>query len=130
MPLVVICSICSRAKRQDEGLLPARQRYTGSHIGRTEKVATNQKQPFFILSGVYGFISADESIPYYDHLLATEEVLQLASKIRGQLKECGVRELHFYTKNKTSWKPYQEALCLATEALGVSLFVHEMLEDD
>ena len=130
MSHVVVCSICSRAKRYNQELLPARQRYTGSHISKVEEVARQKEQPFFILSGRYGFVSADEAIPYYDHLLTREEVNALAMKVRFQLKTHGVTECHFYTKRKSNWEPYLDVLIHAARALNVRLRVHELAGDE
>ena len=130
MAKVAICSICSRAKKEDEGPLPAAQRYIGSHIAKVQKIAEEQRRPFFILSGVYGFVSAEEEIPYYDHLLVASEVGSLVTKIQAQLKQHGVEEVLFYTKNKPAWEPYLDALRQAANAIGVKLVVEEMGADD
>ena len=127
---VVICSICSRMKDERKGLLPARERYLGSHISKVEKIAKEQKRPFFILSGVYGFVAAEEGIPYYDHLLLPNEVLALTEKIRVQLKEHAVEEIHFYTKTKPNWRPYLNALQKASKSLDIHLVIHELSEED
>ncbi len=129
-PPIAICSICSHSKSEDEGLLPARQRYLGSHIPHVEGEAKQHGLPFFILSGVYGLLMAEEGISYYDHVLGAEEVLALASKVYKQLKHHALQELHFFTKSHLSWKLYLDVLQLATESLGVRLCVHELSEND
>ena len=50
----VVCSICSREKKQDVGLIPARQRYLGTHISLVEGKAARRNLSFFILSGARG----------------------------------------------------------------------------
>lgn len=127
---IAICTICSRAKNEVEGLLPARQRYLGSHIPHVEGRARQHGLPFFILSGVYGLLAAEEGISYYDHVLGAEEILALAFKVYRQLKHHALQELHFFTESHPSWKPYLDVLQLATESLGVRLCVHELSESD
>ena len=73
MAQMAICTICSREKLEDRGMLPARERYTGSHITRVEELAISTMSPFFILSGVYGLLTPDEPIPHYDHVLTQVE---------------------------------------------------------
>ena len=124
------CSICSHEKREEEGLLPARERYLGSHIAKVEREASQEGLPFFILSGVYGLIPAEEGISYYDQSLTVVGVPFLTIKVHSQLRQYGLDAVHFFTKTKTSWEPYLEALKLATESLGVMLCIHELLEDD
>lgn len=127
---IAVCSICSRVKDENKELLPARKRYLGSHVLKVEKIALEQKHPFFILSGVYGFISGEEKIPTYDHLLAEDEVSALAEKIQAQIEKSGASEIHFYTKNKPNWKPYRVALEQAAQSVNVELSVHELAEND
>src|SRR5258706_4802441 len=113
MSHTAVCTIRSKEKRKDEGLLPARKRYIGSHISKVEKIAKEGSLRFFILSGCYGFISGDKGIPYYDYLLLEDKVENLALKVRSQLQEHGVEELNFYTKTKQNWLPYRNALSRA-----------------
>ena len=130
MPSVAICCICSRAKNENVALMPARQRYCGSHIAKVAEYAAQRELPFFILSGTYGLIPGEVLIPYYDHLLVAQEVTALMLKVHSQLRRLGLREIHFYSKVKPSWMPYQVALVLASESLGVHLHIHELSEDD
>ena len=130
MKKTVICSICSRAKKDDAGLLPAKDRYVGSHISKVRGFAKREGLPFFILSGVYGFISGDELIPYYDHLLVAHEVEALVPSLLKQLRKHEVEVLHFYTKTKPNWVPYRKALEEATKSLGIGLTVHELGDND
>jgi len=65
----IAATICSRSKRSDASLLPARDRYTGEHVQRTATIADEFKTPFYILSGKYGLIEANTEIPTYDYYL-------------------------------------------------------------
>jgi len=124
-----ICCICSRSKNHDPHPLPAVERYTGTHIKHVKTLAENQKNPFFVLSGVHGFIPGRSMIWNYDHLLQPNEVAALAHKIGQQLKYYGIKTLHFYTKDKPNWQPYLAALKQGAEVAGVQLHVN-YLEDD
>lgn len=126
----IVCSICSRQKSQEAGVLPARQRYLGTHVAAVGLEAQKQGLPFFILSGRFGLVPADEPIPDYDYLLAREAVPELAHRISGQLVRHGVQGIHFYTKDKPNWSPYLEALQKATGRSGVSLVVCLLGEND
>lgn len=124
----VICSICSREKA--EGLVPAGELYRGAHIRLVEGLAKAQDCPFFILSGVYGFVDAGQLIKSYDHLLQPDEVAALASTIEQQLAGHDIGEIEFYTKDKPNWWPYRQALELAAEKRAVCVQVHELGSND
>ena len=129
MSNIAVCSICSRAKRDDAELLNAMDRYTGSHIAKVAGIAHADHAEFFILSGVYGFINAYQQIPYYDHPLRPQEMSALAETVGAQLEKHGISEVRFYTKQKPSWEPYREAITKAALAKKIQLQVHE-LDDD
>ncbi len=128
----VVCTICSKEKIElhKKKLLPARIRYLGPHIPKVGRLAERSEMPFFILSGVHGFIFAEETIQHYDHLLVASEVSALSKKIQEQLKQQRVGYIHFYTKRKPNWAPYLKALQLAADALRIPIKVHELSDDD
>ena len=130
MPRIAICTICSREKSEQEGLMPARRRYLGSHIAKVAEYAAKMELPLFIMSGRYGFISAKEPIQDYDHLLVAQEVTALSFTVYRQLRSLGLKEIHFFTKTKSTWAPYREALEPATQTLGIRLHIHELSEVD
>lgn len=130
MPITVVCTICSRDKDKDEMLVAARSRYTSSHIRKVERIADENCLPFFILSGLYGLISADEPIPHYDHVLGLSMVTDLHYRIHNQLAIHDIEKIHFYTKDKPAWQLYERALGLATEHLGVELVIHQLNTED
>ena len=127
MPAKVVCTICSRDKAKNKEPLPARDRYIGSHIKSVADIAKRKGAPLFFLSGVYGFISEKEQIPYYDHLLGAEEIESLVeNKLRPQLLRYKVKEVQFYFKNKPAWKPYLAAIQHTAMGLGITLVVYEL----
>ncbi len=122
----IICTICSKHKNDSKGLLPARLRYTSPHIKAVERIAEKSKLPFFILSGKYGLISADEMIPSYDYYLEERAIDSLAKTVYEQLKKHSITELDFYTESKPSWAPYELVLRKGAELAGVALIVHSL----
>lgn len=129
MTRIAVCSICSRVKNHDKALLPARLRYLGEHIKVVEEESRRQKASFFILSGVYGFISGEEPIEDYDSLLSFDEVPGLVTLVGRQLRRFGVTEVHFYCKNKKDWLPYQSLIRQAAAAQQITLVSHELKDD-
>jgi hypothetical protein len=130
MPQAIVCSICSRVKSSDEGLLPARERYQGSHISKVEGEALKRGVPFFILSGLYGLLAAEEGVPNYDYLLTNADVLKLADKIQAQLYTHNVGVVYFHTKFKPQWEPYGEALSAACKAAKVEFIPFRLDPND
>ncbi len=116
-------TICSRQKDERLGLLPARLRYTAPHVLETEKIATEQGLPFFILSGKYGLIPADTEIPCYDYYLEASAADPLAGVIKEQLLAAGITELDFYTEAKPSWAPYEQAITKGAASAGITLHI-------
>lgn len=120
----VYCTICSKDKRTDKGLLPAKERYISDRINSVGKLSENDKVPFFILSGEFGLLNSDERIPYYDHLLIPEEVAILTERATKKLSELKVGEVVFFARpKKESWVPYYDVLEGATNALGIEFSV-------
>jgi hypothetical protein len=115
----IIATICSRTKDTREEPLPAIERYQGEHIQQVADIAQEAQTPFFILSGVYGLVSASEAVPFYDHLLEEDEVPALTKKIVDQIDAHGITEITFYTKEKDAWAPYKAALENASKETGV-----------
>ena len=118
MPHTIACSVCSRQKNEDPDPLPARERYTGSHVRYVESVA---KAPLYILSGKYGLLEANDPVEYYDYRLTDGDVSALVRVIGTQLEREGIQEVIFYSKSKTEWLPYRKALQIACGSKGVGL---------
>lgn len=117
-----ICTICSKEKVHSEGKMPARQRYNAPHIRKTEEVAAAQRVRFFILSGLFGLLEADEPIPHYDYPLNVKDVPRLAKRVASQFDQHYITELALYTEGpKESWKHYEKVLELAAAEARVKL---------
>lgn len=107
----VVCAICSRAKAK--GPLPPSELYLGTHIKKVAAHAEQAGVPFFVLSGLYGFIESSTLVHSYDYLLTEEGVKELSGRIAAQLIEHRIGFVNLFAKRKPSWQPYIEALLLA-----------------
>lgn len=130
MPQTIVCSICSRQKDPRKELLPARERYLGTHIRLVEGKAARRNLSFFVLSGKYGLIPGDECIEHYDYLLEADGVAELAKLIKNQLAAFNISKVCFYTKLKPNWEPYRTALQIASDAMGVEFSINELADTD
>lgn len=103
------------------------RRYTGTHIALVEEQAKKMEDPFFLLSGVHGFISANTMIAYYDHLINESEVSALAAKVAEQLSMSeGLEDVEFFAKRAPSWAPYIEVMRIAALQAGVRLYLRPL----
>ena len=104
--------------------MPARLRYIAPHIKLTEKIASDAGLPFFILSGKYGLIRGDQEIPNYDYYLEESAVEDLIKLVTKQIRDNNTTEIDFYTKQKQTWAPYQNAIQKSSDFAGVLLNIH------
>lgn len=122
----IVATICSRKKREDAGLLPARERYAGEHIPVVGRIAHEAGKPLYILSGLFGLLHGDEGVELYDYLLPVEMVQPLSIRIATRLRAEGVTGIDFYTQSGDKWRPYESAMRLGAEASGARLRVHSL----
>ncbi|MDO9514034.1 MAG: hypothetical protein Q7J59_05445 [Elusimicrobiota bacterium] len=87
---------CSKEKSSDTALLPALRRYLAPHIEYVYKQAQVSGAGFLIFSGKYGFLEADEPIPYYDTLLSRGDFAIMADKVDAQYKKYAFDKLSFF----------------------------------
>ena len=92
-----ICTYCSANKLRDAGLLPAVRRYVDGRIETLHTSAEQQGIHFCILSGEYGLIDGDYLLPWYDHLLVSNEIPRLIEVVQQQLREKNITEIEYYT---------------------------------
>lgn len=125
------CTYCSASKSQAPGEVPAIKRYFSERILKVQEAASILGFPFFILSGKFGLLAPDDTIPYYDHLLATGEVKSLANLIAKQMLVRNIDGFVFFTKSlahNPNLQPYFDALEKACEELARPLCVMEWKE--
>jgi hypothetical protein len=122
----ILCSYCSAAKREDDGLLPAVERYLSARLCVLWLRGYAQDTPLFILSGEYGLLGAEEPIPWYDHLLRPDEVALLADDVAAKLRELGAEVVEYHTASPAEHpdvQPYSEVISAACATAGASLRV-------
>lgn len=122
----ILCSYCSAVKREDDGLLPAIERYLSERLRTLWQHGCAQRTPLYILSGEFGLLGAEDSIPWYDHLLRPDEVALLAVGVAARLRELGVDDVEHHTASPEEHpevRPYLAAIGAACAAAGASLHI-------
>ena len=120
-----LVTTCTADKLEMRGLCAARLRYRGARIEAAEARAQRDGTPLLFLSGVYGLITADHPLPWYDHALLDEEVDGLVERVVEQLRDLRVDRLTGLLQPAESpgWGPYHRLLSLGCAGAGVSLRV-------
>jgi len=121
-----ICTYCSGLKRDDDGLLPAFERYRSRRIRTLALRAAWEQRPFLILSGEYGLITPDTLIPWYDHLLVEAEIEGMVEHVMGQIVAERLDAVEYHTAPLTAdplVKPYFDLISSACARAGVELDV-------
>ncbi len=119
-----VCTYCAGNKHRGAELLPAVRRYRSDRIGDLHKLARRQGTAFFILSGRFGLITAEQPIPWYDHLLSADEVRGLVPGVAAVLAEAGVTAISFHTADAAvapQVAPYGEVIRQACLLSGLEL---------
>ena len=126
--MVLHCTYCSSKKNTDSSLLPAIDRYVSKRIQKIFETAKCAKINFAILSGKFGLLRPTNKIPYYDHLLKSEDVKEHAELISEQLQVMGITDLYYFTesaKSDPNIKPYLECIRFACDKNGITLKIIE-----
>ncbi len=119
----LVITYCSASKRKDPGGLPALERYESQRI---RDLAENGDGFFLILSGEFALLEADQWIPWYDHLLTADEVMELAVTVADQLLEYEPYEVEYHTADPEAYpevQPYAQVMEKACRFAGVPLHV-------
>lgn len=122
--MIAWCTYCSSDKRTDPGRIPAIDRYLDVRIQDLATQAEEAGAAFLILSGEYGLLRPEDPIPWYDHLLRTEEVDALVERVAAQMKDLSVTSIVWHTVDSAhdpQVLPYQETIARASHRVGVSL---------
>ena len=126
------CTYCSAPKRSNPGLLPAVERYLSTRITALWQACQADGRPMLILSGQYGLLRPEEPIPWYDHLMAPEEVPEMTARIAEQLRFLDISRIEYTTARPSiapAILPYLTALSSACQQAGVTLDILELDED-
>lgn len=127
-----VCTYCAGPKREDDGLLPAVERYRSRRIRLLALRAAWERRPFLILSGEFGLLGPDEPIPWYDHLLLAMEVEAMTPLVVRQLQGLRLEALDYHTAPLMSdprVKPYFDLISAACARAGVALDIHLLPAD-
>lgn len=125
-------SYCSAPKRDDEGLLPAVERYLSERLQGLWSLGRREGAPLFILSGRFGLVAADEPIPWYDHLLVADEAPAMAARVAAQLRGLGIEAVVWHTASPAvapAVQPYLDVMSSACREAGAELAVR-LLDGD
>ncbi len=129
----VYATYCSAPKRTDDGDLPAIERYLSERIRSVDGQAQRDGASFLILSGTYGLITREAPLPWYDHLLAVEEIPAMAAGAQERLRADGIAEVVWFTVHPDTdpyVTRYGEVLRRACEALQIPCRVEIIDADD
>ncbi|MFB6191476.1 MAG: hypothetical protein ABEJ64_03535 [Candidatus Nanohaloarchaea archaeon] len=112
---------CSREKKRGEGL-SASERYDSARIDRIHGLAEEEDEPFAVLSGKFGLVEPDEEVPFYDQLLADENMEQVAEDAADHLEGHGITEARYFTRPvEGERKVYRDCIREACEIASVEL---------
>ena len=127
------CTYCSAAKSSDKGEIPAIQRYLDRRIHKVCEAAALLGLEFYILSGEFGLIPPDQSIPWYDHLLLPDEVDDLVERMVAQIRRHRTDGITYFTNAldvEPALQPYHSAIVSACNRAACPCFIVEVeLED-
>lgn len=126
--MYIFCTYCSRDKSDEPNFIPAVQRYQSQRINRVYAAASQVGLEFFILSGEFGLLSAQQPIPWYDHLLLPEEVDTLAARMAQQIQDHGISGIVYFTRSSTqdpNVQSYRNAIIAACKQTSQPLFIIE-----
>ena len=120
---------CSDQKSEAPDLLSVASRYRSNRIRAVFGAAQGLGLGFMVLSGEFGLLTADDQIPYYDHLLVTEEVRGHSAKVAEQLTERGITDVVFFSNPASTDPlvvPYIDCMKVACEQAGVGFKLTEI----
>lgn len=120
---------CSARKSRASGLLPARLRYQSARIADVRARAAKEAASFCVLSGRYGLVREEDPLPWYDHLLREDLVPGLAVRVEGQLRQCAVTRVVYFTQpvsHSPNVQPYLSTVRLACERLSLDIEIRKL----
>ena len=113
--------------------LPRRRMGLSSDEHRALSEAAKAGACFGILSGLYGLLRPDEPIPYYDHLLAEDEVAPMVPRVAEVLAQWEVQAVRWFTVDPAldpNVSRYRRVMEGAAASVGVPFFVEIVTASD
>lgn len=129
----IFCTYCSWPKLKTKKDLPAIKRYKSRRIKSVSESAKVLRLPFYILSGEFGLIPEEKPIPYYDHLLILNEIVQLSKTVRSQIEENNINKIIFFINSYFQDEnifAYISTLSLACEMAKTELCIITIEQND
>ena len=123
---ILYVTYCSAEKRLAVGEIAAVRRYKSQRIDEVFERAQANDVGFAILSGKYGLIDGQRTIPYYDHLLQMEEIETITKKSIAFLEENDWENVVFFTRPLEEFpklKPYHEVMIRSCEQTAINLSI-------
>lgn len=124
--MTVYATYCSASKVKTQSLVAAINLYQSKRIESIFQIAKKNNRQFIILSGKFGLLDPNDKIPYYDHLLTSNEVAKHSSLVASQLKKKGITEVLFYAgdvNRDINIQTYIDCISLAAEKAYISVEV-------
>ncbi len=114
--MLAYCTYCSALKNETEGTLKAIDRYQSDRIQTVFDLATYDRRSFYILSGKFGLLEEDAPTPYYDHLLARNEISRHAFLVAEHLRTHKITGIRFFVRNSEADSNIQRYITCIQEA--------------
>ena len=118
----IYITTCSADKSEDPLLLPALERYQSGRIRAVLAMASAEGMPCYILSGKYGLLTPQTGIPWYDHVLAPNEIPAMMEKVSTTLAEIGAVSVKLFAcdpETRPTWRPYIATIERSCRALEI-----------
>ena len=114
---------CCAEKREDEKLLPAKERYQSERVKYVVSESERLNVPLLFLSGKYGVLDANDLIPWYDKALTEKDIDDLIPKVVEQLSNRDVTEITLFARPRrtSGWGPYYAVIEQACEELNINI---------
>ena len=114
---------CCAEKREEKGLLPAKERYQSERVRYVVSESERSNTPLLIFSGKYGILDANDPIPWYEKVLTEKDVKDMIPKVVSQLREKNVTEITFFAmpRDTVGWGPYIRVIEKTCEELKISI---------
>ncbi|MEM5773560.1 MAG: prolyl oligopeptidase family serine peptidase, partial [Anaerolineaceae bacterium] len=91
--------------RKEVPLLPALERYQGTHLQQVYQHAKRDQAAFFVFSGEFGLVDADFPVPPDERPLMVEDLTTMAQSVAERLCDEGIKRvvLHTAPAKQNAW---------------------------
>jgi hypothetical protein len=108
----ILLTTCTARKRPVIGLIPAEYRYLGPRVEWCKTEAARANRALYFFSGLYGIISGDALIPWYDRVLPNGPHPELERSGMRRLMRANIRSVVLVLRPRETpgWAPYWETI--------------------